>query len=155
MKTTTINLLFAGLISGIMLTSCSKNDVREMSSSSNVAANPGRPAVTTAAILNKDLKIINARDNGVDITDRFQDFTFNFTGNYPGGPAHVWNDLLAQTGSWSSAFEATDFTISYPTGIVEQLAFLNRTWNIEAPSTTFFRLTSTDGDVVELTTKDQ
>ena len=154
MKTTIFNQFFAIVISGLVLTSCSKTDITEMTPTPNAAttantANAGKPAPTTAAIINQDIKISYARDNGVDITSQFKDFTFKFIGTYPSGPAHVWNDLLAQTGQWSSPTESTDFVLSYPTGIFEQLAFLNRQWTIVEGSTNFFRLTSSDGDEVD------
>lgn len=153
MKTTIFNLFFAVVISGLVLTSCSKTDITEMTPTPNEAAtantnNAGKPAPTTASILNQNLKISYARDNGVDITAQFKDFTFEFNGTYPSGNAHVWNDLLAQTGRWSSPTESTDFVLLYPTEIFNQLAFLNREWTIVAASTNFFRLMAADGDEV-------
>ncbi len=158
MKTTIFNLFFAGVLSGLVFTSCSKSEIAEMSQTSNGASNTanttnaasaGKPAPTTAAILNQDLKISYARDNGVDITTQFKDFTFRFNGTYPSGQAHVWNDLLAQTGSWKSPLEAADFTIWYPTDIFDQLAFLNKDWTIIEGGASSFRLTSADGDEVD------
>lgn len=153
MKTTIFNLFFAVVISGLVLTSCSKTDLTEMAATPNAAGtaitnNEGKPAPTTASILNQNLRINIARDNGVDITSQFKDFTFEFNGTYPSGNAHVWNDLLAQTGTWSSPADITDFVLRYPTGIFSQLAFLNQEWNIDEASTTFYRLKAANGNEV-------
>jgi len=151
MKTTIFNLLFAVVISGLVFTSCKKTDLTEMKATPNAVGNTdnaGKPAATTASILNQDLSISYAYDNGVDITAQFKDFTFEFAGTYPSGNAHVWNDLLAQTGTWSSPTETTDLILWYPTDIFTQLAFLNREWNIVEASTSFYRLMAADGDEV-------
>ena len=154
MKTTISNLFSAVVISGLALTSCSKSDLTEITPAPNAAAtananNAGKPAPTTASILNQNLKISYARDNGVDITSQFIDITFEFNGTYPSGNAHVWNDLLAQTGKWSSPSQSTDFVLWYPTDIFTQLVFLNREWTIVEGGTSFFRLTAADGDEVD------
>jgi hypothetical protein len=154
MKTTFFNLFSAVVISGLALTSCSKIDPKEITPTPNAAAtadanDAGKPATTTASILNQNLKISYARDNGVDITAQFRDFSFEFNGTYPSGNAHVWNDLLAQTGKWSSPTESTDFVLWYPTDIFTQLNFLNREWTIVEGGTSFFRLMAADGDEVD------
>ena len=158
MKTTIFNLFFAVAISGLVGTSCSKADITERTATPNAAGvantnNEGKPAVTTASILNQNLSISYALDNGVDITSQFKDFTFEFAGTYPSGNAHVWNDLLAQTGTWSSPIESTDFVLSYPTDIFNQLAFLNREWTIVEASTSFYRLKAADGDELNFASK--
>jgi hypothetical protein len=147
------NLFFAVVISGLLLTSCSKNDVTKMTATPNAAVTgntniAGKPSPGTASILNQNLRISYAHDNGVDITSQFKDFTFEFDGTYPSGNAHVWNDLLAQTGTWSSPKEITDFILWYPAEIFTQLTFLNREWNIDKASTTFYQLMASDGDEV-------
>ncbi|MBK8495238.1 MAG: hypothetical protein IPL50_09520 [Chitinophagaceae bacterium] len=135
-----------------------KTDLTEMTPTPNAAATAntkieGKPAATTASILNQDLSISYAVDNGVDITAQFKDFTFEFTGTYPTGNAHAWNDLLAQTGTWSSPTESTDLVLWYPADIFTQLAYLNREWTIVEAGTTFYRLTAADGDEVNFTSK--
>jgi|APGre2960657404_1045060.scaffolds.fasta_scaffold51816_2 hypothetical protein len=153
MKTTIYNLLFAVVFFGFLHTSCSKTEITAMTPVPNVAAtdvtaDAGKPSPGTASILNQHLNISYARENGVDITDQFNDFTFIFEGTYPSGNAHVWNCLLAQTGTWSSPSDITDFVLSYPTGIFSQLAFLNREWNIDEATTNFYKLTAANGNVV-------
>lgn len=153
MKTTLFNLFFAVAFFGFLHTSCSKTEIREMTPVPNVAAtditaDAGKPSPNVASILNQNLTISYARENGVDITAQFKDFTFEFNGTYPSGNAHVWNDLLAQTGTWSSPADITDFVLRYPTGIFSQLAFLNQEWNIDEASTTFYRLKAANGNEV-------
>lgn len=153
-KTTIFNVFFAVVIFGFLYTSCSKTDITEMTPVPNIAAtdltsDAGKPSPNTASILNQNLRIGYAWDNGVDITAQFKDFTFEFNATYPSGNAHVWNDLLAQTGSWSSPKEYTDFVLWYPTDIFNQLTFLNQEWNIDEASTTFYWLIAADGDEVD------
>lgn len=164
---TMINILLAGLFSGAVLTACSKsaamNDLREnpqtlaAKQSSNLntngSAKQGVEQVGEVSILNQDLGIIYASDGGANITAQFSDFTFNFTGAYPAGTAHVWNDLLAQTGKWTMEEKTNEFFIWYPTDIFTQLAFLNRTWTIGESSAAVIRLIAADGDEVHFTAK--
>jgi hypothetical protein len=161
MKTSIFNLFFAVVFFGFLHTSCSKTEIREMTpvpnaaatAATNFTADAGKPSPGTASILNQNLIIAYARDNGVDITDQFNDFTFNFEGTYPFGNAHVWNCLLAQTGTWSSPSDVTDFVLSYPTNIFSHLAFLNQEWNIDEASTNFYRLTAANGNEVDFVTE--
>lgn len=157
MKTKIFNLIFAGLIlCGIVLNGCSKNDsIQDLNQNPQLlTAKSNSDLTATKSILNTDLVISYARDNGTDITAQFKDFTFNFTGAPPSGPAHVWNDLLAQTGTWYYKEEgATVFEIKYPTNVFQQLEFLNRQWIIGESSSAFIRLYSNDGDEVKFTTK--
>jgi hypothetical protein len=158
MKTKIFNLLLAGLfISGVVLTGCSKSDAMNdlNNNSAKIAANNPSMAKgddpADGGILNHDLRITSAIDNGTDITQQFNFYTFRFVGTYPGGQAQVWNDLLAQIGSWSANLE-TNFTISYPTDIFREMAFLNRTWTVVENSGTF-TLTAGDGDTVQFIIK--
>lgn len=164
---TIINMLLAGIVSGAVLTSCSKsaamNDLRENSQTlaakqgsdlnTNGSAKQGSEQVGEVSILNQDLGIVYASDGGANITAQFSDFTFNFTGTYPSGIAHVWNDLLAQTGKWSMEDKTNEFVIWYPTNIFTQLAFLNRSWTIAEGSSSVIRLTAADGDEVHFAAK--
>ena len=154
MKTTIFNLLLAGVfISGVALTGCSKSDtVKDLNNNSQqLATRAAFDAPQDAGILNQDLRITYASDNGADITQEFQEFTFRFAGNYPGGEAQVWNDLLAQLGTWSSAEQGAPFSISYPTSIFSELVFLNRTWTV-TEGNGMFTLTS-NGDEVRMVVK--
>lgn len=153
MKTTIFNL-FAGLIiSGAVLSSCSKsaaiNDLNN--NPQQLSAGDMNPGVS---ILNQDLGIIYAKDGAADITNQFSDFTFNFTGSSSSGSAHVWNGLLSQTGSWSMGEEeSSNFSIYFPTDIFTQLAFLNRNWEIGESSSAVVRLIAADGDEVHFSAK--
>jgi outer membrane murein-binding lipoprotein Lpp len=154
---TIINILLAGLFSGAVLTGCSKSeamsDLKE--NSQTIAAKQDGDINADASILNKDLGIIYAKDGAADITNQFKDFTFNFTGAPPSGPAHVWNDLLSQTGNWGigNGEEGDYFTIGYPTDIFTQLVFLNRSWTIGESSSAVIRLIAADGDEVHFSAK--
>jgi len=151
MKTTIFNTLIAGiLISGTILTGCSKeNTISELNNNAQQVSSKGDDEMHPGiSILNQNLAIIYAKDGGADITQQFQGLTFRFVGNYPGGQAQVWNDLLAQTGTWSGGEETTDFAINYPTDIFTQLAFLNRQWTVGESSSSVVRLMDNDGDEV-------
>lgn len=158
MKTKISNLIFAGLFaSAVAITGCSKNEsVNELNQNpQTLTAKSGSGDLMAAKgdITNQDLVITYARDNGVDITAEFNEFTFNMQGTPPSGQAHVWNDLLNQTGSWYYAPGGDDITLKYPTDIFRELEFLNRTWNIGESSSSVFRLYSGDGDEVHFTVK--
>lgn len=148
---TILSILLAGLFSGAVLTGCSKseaiNDLNENGQTLNGDMN------TNVSILNQDLVIIYAKDGAADITNEFRDFTFKFVGSYPSGHAHVWNDLLAQQGTWIAEEEGADFLISYPVDIFTQLAFLNRQWTIAESSSAVIRLIAADGDEVHFSAK--
>ncbi len=157
MKTKILNLFITGLvICGAAISGCSKNEsVNELNQNPQLlSAKTGSGDLNTASeILNQNFVISYARDNGADITAQFRDFTFNFQGTAPAGKAHVWNDLLAQTGTWKF-MEGTDvFEIKYPTEIFEQLVFLNRVWRIGESSSSVLRLYTDDGDEVQFSTE--
>jgi hypothetical protein len=152
MKTKIFNLLLAGLfISGVSLTGCSKSDaINDLNNNpQQIAAKAAGDDPADAGILNHDLKIISASDNGADITQQFHFYTFRFVGSGSAGEAQVWNDLLAQTGSWNMETKGGDINISYPTDIFSELAFLNRAWKVAETSPGMFTLTAADGDTVQ------
>ncbi len=158
MKTKISNLFFTGLIiCGAAISGCSKNEtINELKENPQLLSARSAPTdmmATDVEILNKDLIITYAGDNGANITDQFKDFTFHFQGTPPSGQAHVWNDLLAQTGTWTYEGSAGIISLQYPTGIFQQLAFLNRTWKIGESSSNVHRLYTDDGDEVHLTGK--
>jgi hypothetical protein len=156
MKTKILNLIFAGLcISAVTITGCSKNEsVNELNQNpQTLTARSGDLTAAQGDITNRNLVITYARDNGVDITAEFSEFTFNMQGTPPSGQAHVWNDLLAQTGTWNYTPGTDLITLKYPTEIFQELVFMNRTWHIGESSSTVFRLYSDDGDEVQLTGK--
>ena len=156
MKTNISNLLLAGIfISGVALTSCSKSDTMN-----DLNNNPQQLAVKSASfdapadkgMLNQNLRITYASDNGTDITQQFQLYTFRFVGTYPGGEAQVWNDLFARLGSWG-AEEPGTISIAYPTDPFWELAFLNRVWTVIEKTSGSFTLIANDGDEVHFTVK--
>src|SRR5688500_12939226 len=101
MKTKILNLIFAGvIICGAAISGCSKsdsvNDLNESPKTLTAKAGSGDLMAAQVSILNTDLIITYASDNGTDITAEFNEFTFHNQGTAPSGQAHVWNDLLAQ-----------------------------------------------------------
>jgi len=162
MKTTLFTRLLAGsLITATILTACSKNNSidelnngPQQTTTATTAANRVG-VIENPNLLNQDLKIVYARDGATDITEQMDDFTLRFVGNYPGGEAQVWNDLLAQTGSWSMADANSTITMSYPTNILTQLVFLNREWTVGEAQRGFIVLTAADGDELHLISKMQ
>ena len=153
MKTKISNLLLAGLfISGVALTSCSKsNSVNDLNNNPQqlAARSASFDAPADKGMLNQNLRITYASDNGTDITQQFQLYTFRFVGTYPGGEAQVWNDLFARIGSWNGG-QGT-FTIALPTDPFWEMAFLNRTWMV-TENAGVFTLTA-DGDEVRMVIK--
>jgi hypothetical protein len=152
MKTTIFNTLLAGLlISGMFLTGCSKeNSINELNNNpQQISAKDDGDMHPYTSLLNQDLVVYYAEDDDVNITTQFQGLTFRFAGNYPAGQAQVWNDSIAQTGTWSNK-QGTDFAINYPTDIFTQLTFFNRVWTIGSSSSSVIRLIGSDGDEVQL-----
>jgi len=156
MKTIFTKLLAGSLITATIFTACSKNNsIEELNNGPQQTATAGIVAIENPYILNQDLKIAYASDGATDITEQMDAFTLRFEGNYPGGIAHVWNDLLAQTGSWSMADATSPITMSFPTNVLTQLAFLNREWVIGNAQRGFIVLTAADGDQLHLISKEQ
>jgi hypothetical protein len=157
MKTIFTKLLAGSLITATIFTACSKNNsIDELNNGPQQSATAREiAAIENPNILNQDLKITYARDGATDITEEMDDFTLRFAGTYPGGQAHVWNDLLAQTGSWSMVDAASPITMSFPTNIFTQLVFLNRDWTIGSVQRGFIVLTAADGDELHLISKEQ
>ena len=153
MKTSIFTRLFAGaLIITATLTAFSTK------TSNNTTAQPVFNAATRAAktgapviysqLLNQNLSVTYAVQNGVDITEDMNDWTFRFNGNYPGGEAQGWNDILAVTGSWSMAEGSDIISIMFPSRL-SQPAFMSRTWTIgNAGKGAEIVLTAADGDEV-------
>lgn len=155
MKPIFTKLLAGSLITATFLTAFSKSNTTDERLNSPQQTTTKSIAITDQYILNQDLKIAYASDGGTDITEQMDDFTLRFVGNYPGGEAQVWNDLLAQIGSWSMADASSTITMSYPTNILTQLVFLNREWTIGQASRGYIVLTAADGDELYLISKMQ
>lgn len=156
MKTSIFTRLFAGLtISAITLTAYSMNEPTTVNnkapfSNSAIQAAGNATAVMYADILNQNLAITYATDNGADITEDMNDWTLRFNGNYPGGEAQAWNDLLAVTGSWNMSEGSNMINISYFSSL-SQPVFLSRAWTISSGfKGAAIVLTAADGDQVHL-----
>ncbi len=143
-------LLTGILFSGAMIfNSCSKSD------SINNAITPAVAGVVkaTSGILNRDLIVTMAIDGGTNITADFNSIVFTFTSTSAAtGYADARNDLLNVRGIWS--MQAGNITMSFPTNILSQLAFMNREWIItENGNNVELRSASGDGDLIQLTGK--
>jgi len=153
MKTSIFTRLFAGaLITTITLTAF--GETTSLNNTTQPVFNASTSAAKTAAtiiysqVLNQNLRVTYAVDNGMDITEDMNDWTFRFNGDFPGGEAQGWNDILAVTGSWSMASESDNISIMFPSSL-SQLVFMSRTWTIgnqaRGPEIVF---TAPDGDEV-------
>lgn len=142
-------LLTGILFSGTMiLNSCSKSDIINAN-----AVNAPAQVKATSGLLNHDLKVTMAIDGGINITADFNSITFNFTAtSATSGYGDARNDLLNVRGPWS--MQTGNITMSFPTNILSQLAFMNREWVItENGSNVELRSANGDGDLIQLTGK--
>lgn len=158
MKTTLFTKLLAGsLITATFFTACSKSETTDELNNgpqqTTTETAKGIAVIEDPNILNQELKVTYARDGATDITWKMDAFTLKFVGNYPSGEGQVWNDLLAQTGTWKMASESS-ITISYPT-ILSQLAFFNRNWTIGNGIRGYIVFTADDGDEVHFISRTQ
>jgi hypothetical protein len=153
MKTSILTRLFTGaLIITVTLTAFSeKTSVNnttapKFNAAGSAAKTPA--AITYSQLLNQNLRVTYAMHNGVDITEDMNDWTFRFNGDYPGGDAQGWNDVLSVTGSWSMTEGSDNISIMFPSRL-SQPAFMSRTWAIGyAGKGAEIVFTSGDGDEV-------
>jgi hypothetical protein len=155
MKTSIFTRLFAGAaIATITLTAFSETTSHNNTAQPvcNVAATAASnaAAVIYSQLLNQNLSVTYAVDNGVDITEDMNDWNFRFNGDYPGGDAQGWNDILAVSGNWSMAEGSNTISINFPSRL-SQLVFMSKTWTIGTYGKgAEIVLTSPDGDEVHL-----
>jgi len=141
------------LLSGIsffgamMLNSCSKNN--DSATANNTPLLMAR-AYFQSNILDRDLVVPYAKDDGATITMKFAGLTFHFTGNGTlTGSATAANDLLSVNGTWSMTANYDKITFNFPTNFFPDLAFMNKQWNIGSNGATIV-LTATNGENDEL-----
>jgi hypothetical protein len=141
-------------MTAVLLTACSKNDtINDLNNGpqeASAAVTQSRIAAN-ASILNKELKPGYARDGAVDITEDMNDWTFKFIGNYPGGEAQAWNDLLSVTGTWNMTEGSSTLSLSYPSTL-SQMVYMSREWTVTGSGSEFI-LTAADGDEIRLVEK--
>lgn len=133
MKTSIFTRLFAGalIITGTLTAFTAKTTVNNTTTPVLNAAGKlitSRP-ITYSELLNQNLHVTYAVQNGVDITEDMNDWTFRFNGDYPGGDAQGWNNILSVTGNWSMAEGSGTISIMFNSRL-SQPAFMSKTWTI-------------------------
>ena len=143
-----------------ILNSCTKadaiNTISNPAGTTQTSANGQAVRPAANSILDQDLVITYAKDDNVDITGKFRDFTFHFT--YTGstsGPAAAWNNILTVDGTWSMLNSHDNITFAFPTNIISDLAFLDKQWIIGESTGTTIMLTAANGenDVIYFSSK--
>lgn len=119
----------------ILLHSCSKKD-----SDNKVAER-----YFNENVVNRDLTVHLATNNGTDITSQFDDLTFRFTKTASlSGTATATNDLMTIEGTWTVDAQFDNITIAFEDGITNP-EFINRKWRIASRASSVIELTSADG----------
>lgn len=111
----------------VLLNSCSKkDDTATISTPFQMAKHNFE-----TNILDRDLVVPFAQDDGTNITIKFAGLTFHFTGNGTlTGSATAANDLLSVNGTWSMTAAYDKITFAFPTNLFPDLAFMNKEWLI-------------------------
>lgn len=145
MKTITSNIgrvLFFNLLlfTGLLISGCSKNDdIKLISSASNTGNVVPTKFTNTLPLINHEVRVSYAMDDGNNITASFNDFTFFFSLegiNTVDGRAYIWNDLFTVYGKWefrqNPNASTQNILFLLPTQVHNQLAFMNREWMISS-----------------------
>jgi|GEM_PF-5851728 len=136
----------------VLLNSCSKND-------GTISSSPGPTPIGTPTsannLLNRDLVVPYAKDDGAVITAKFAGLTFRFTSNGTlTGSATAANDLLAVNGTWSMTAAYDKVTFAFPTNIFPDLAFMNKEWVIGSNGSTVVLIPSNgENDLLDFSAK--
>ena len=129
-------VLFTGIsfFGAMMLNSCSKsNDTTSPSPAPTPIVNPNG----VNNLMNRDLVVPYAKDDGADITAKFAGLTFHFTSNGSlTGSATAANNLLAVNGTWTMTAAHDKITFAFPTNLFPDLAFMNKEWIIGSNAST-------------------
>lgn len=162
MKTITSNigriLLFNLLLfTGLLISGCSKkDDIKLISSATNTGNVVPTKFTNTLPLINHELKVSYAMDDGTNITASFNDLTFFFSlegTNTVDGTANVWNDLFNVRGKWEfrpiQNANTQYILFILPTQVHNQLAFMNREWQINSVGSEMI-LISVNGAPAEL-----
>ncbi len=95
-----------------------------------------------ANVVNQNLTIHMAEDNGTDVTNQFSSYTFKFTKTTANsGTLTATNTLLNFNGTWSVSTDFYNLTISLPSPPIE-FSFLNRVWKFTQSSIPIMELSS-------------
>ncbi len=130
-------IFFACIACFLVLSNCSKSD-------SNTT--PVDPIVFfDNNVINKDLSIHLAVDNGSTITAQYNGYTLRFSKNgATNGTVSIANTLLTYTGTWTTTADHTTLSIVLPTPPTE-FTFLNRQWKFTRYSTPIMELAPAAG----------
>ena len=134
-------VLVAGIsVSAITtLNSCSKSETAIVTASST-----GNQSYIESTLLNRDLTIPTAIDDGVNVTGEFSGYTFQLTGSTSGTARAIKDTTII--GNWSLNSSRDKITFDFPPTLNNQqpLAFLNKEWNITSGSNPV-KLTAANG----------
>jgi hypothetical protein len=110
-------LLFSGIL---LLNGCSKDE-------NNTPAWPGNQL-----LIDKNFSVPYAKDNGADVTANYNGIIFRFAGPATSltGTATAANSLFTVTGTWTMNSSRDKISFSFPTNLLPDLAFMNKTWKI-------------------------
>jgi len=137
----------------VMLNSCSKSN-----DGTSTAPTPAPIVVkpnNVTNLLDRDLVVPYAKDDGVDITAKFAGLTFRFASNGTlTGPATAANDLLAVNGTWTMTAAYDRITFAFPTNLFPDLAFMNKEWMIGSNGSTVVLIPSNgENDLLDFSGK--
>ena len=99
---------------------------------------------TTSDTLPADQKLIDhnllisfAKDDGSDITSNYTGLVFKYNGTAKSlsGSATAANGILNVTGTWALNATRNRITFAFPTNVISELSYLNKQWEITNPST--------------------
>jgi hypothetical protein len=93
-------------------------------------------AFFNANVLNQDLKVHLATDNGITITNNYSAYTFKCT---TGGVFTASNSLFSINGTWTANADYSKVTFTLPTP-PSDFIFLNREWTFTNYSTPIMEL---------------
>jgi hypothetical protein len=137
-------ILGIGIVSLAAFSSCSKENDMNNADAANAQATQ---SFLKAAYADRLLTVQSATDDGVTITDKFSGLTFNLlqSASTGSGQVKVWNDLMSETGTWSST-TANRITFSFPLTRFPDLVFFNKEWLILNNSSESLQLQAANGE---------
>ncbi len=93
-----------------------------------------------SSVLNKNIIVNYASNNGTDITANYNGYTFVLLKtDYYHGPLQAKKDATVITGSWSTNDDYSKLTITLP-ALPQEFVFLSRSWRFTSKTTTLMKL---------------
>ena len=132
----------------VMLSFCAATLLDSCKKNSDTAAS--LPA--DQKLLDRNLLVSYAKDDGTDITINYNGIIFKFTGPATAlsGGATASNTLLTVNGTWSLNTSRNKITFAFPTNAIPELSHMNKQWLIANPSANPVVLTALLGENDEL-----